>query len=461
MSVLRTRLRQCLVTTVAGALAAAALSTAALAESTSSSPSPVEPPASASAPSDPADGETDESAPSDTPAPEAPSPGAESAEKPAAPQGPDKPAAPEEGAPQPDADDQPSDGQASEDPTQAQSSEAQSSEAQISIAAASTANNPEGTMGAWAGGDGLIYFSGYAFDRDDFGATVTTMYTLDGTVVGFQPAQLRSPELDPYGLPYKGVFGAFQAPSAGQHQLCMFIFNIGGGTDTLASCVDVNVPSKNPRGDIVVEVIGSQIRVNGWLFDESNPPQSLAMWVVDNGQVVSSFVANAPSPYLYSYGVFGSHAFGTQYTPSSSGSHQICVYGINVGFGQNSWIDCDTVSVDITADNPKGELILLIEDYDENGFNDLYADAYAYDPNDPSAALEVAIAVDGQLVDGGTADWYSRDWNPAGIPGDHGYFSWLGEEGWEFTSGSHTVCLYAYNIGPGTGQWIQCVEAYL
>ena len=325
---------------------------------------------------------------------------------------------------------------------------------------AGTASDPEGAMSAWTAGDGLIYFSGYAFDRDDFGATVTTMYTLDGTVVGFQPAQLRSPELDPYGLPYKGVFGAFQAPSAGQHQLCMFIFNIGGGTDTLASCVDVNVPSKNPRGDIVVEVIGSQIRVNGWLFDESNPPQSLAMWVVDNGQIVSSFVADAPSPYLYPYGVFGNHAFGTQYTPSAWGSHRICVYGINIGFGQSSWIDCDTVYVsepqaDPTQNDPDGGFVYDIYDYNGNGYPEVYVDGWAYDPNSPSTSLDVALFIDGEVVGPFKADGPIRGTHPYGL-GNHSVYLYIGEMVTDLASGTHDICLYAFNIGPGSSRLVEC-----
>ncbi|WP_153505280.1 hypothetical protein, partial [Cumulibacter manganitolerans] len=194
-------------------------------------------------------------------------------------------------------------------------------------ATTATGNNPEGYLGAWSAGDGIIYFTGYAFDRDDFSKKVTTFYTLDGKVVAYQIAQLRSPELDPYGLPYSGVFGGVQAPSAGRHELCMFGNNIGAGQSGIIACVYVGVEAKNPRGDIVVEAKNNQIVVNGWLIDDSDLSKSLGYWVFDNGQPISYNITNAPSPYLYPYGVGGNHAFGFSYTPATSGKHDICVLG--------------------------------------------------------------------------------------------------------------------------------------
>lgn len=454
MSSYRSRLRRCLVTTVAGALAAATLSTAAAAESATTTPAPTSTSPSEVAPEDPA--VDDVADPSGTDA----SGAADTASDSATPPSP-APAEPTPGTPKPAPQQQAAD-EAEEDGDSAASSAGPAAAAEdqpsVTAAAAAASHNPEGAMGAWAGGDGLIYFSGYAFDRDDFAATVITMYTLDGAIVGSQPARLRSPELDPYGLPYKGVFGAFQAPSAGQHQLCMFVFNVGGGTDVLASCVNVQVPAKNPRGDIVVDVVGSQIRVNGWLFDESNPAQSLAMWVVDNGQIVSSFVASGPSPYLYPYGVPGNHSFGHQFTPGYSGSHDICVYGINVGFGQNAWVDCDTVSVTVPKVNndPQGGLTLDIYDVDQNGYLDVFIDAYAFDPNDYNASINIGFFVNGNLVGPFSANQWSGYLAPYGVFGNHGFYEYIGEYETEIEPGTHEVCLYAFNIGPGTSRLIQC-----
>uniref|UniRef100_UPI0018864464 hypothetical protein n=1 Tax=Cumulibacter manganitolerans TaxID=1884992 RepID=UPI0018864464 len=236
----------------------------------------------------------------------------------------------------------------------------------------------------------------------------------------------------------------------------MFGNNIGAGQSGIIACVYVGVEAKNPRGDIVVEGKGGQIIINGWLIDDSDLSKSLGYWVFDNGQPIAYHVTNAPSPYLHPYGVGGNHAFGFSYTPATSGKHDICVLGQNTGFGVNTWIDCDTVSVDVAQNDPVGELVVDVADYDANGWNDLFVDAYAYDPNDPSQSLRIVLFFDGQPIESGIADYDSRYWNPSGINGDHGYYTWLGEEGYEFSSGSHQVCLFAYNIGAGRDKLIQC-----
>uniref|UniRef100_UPI001886047D hypothetical protein n=1 Tax=Cumulibacter manganitolerans TaxID=1884992 RepID=UPI001886047D len=159
--------------------------------------------------------------------------------------------------------------------------------------------------------------------------------------------------------------------------------------------------------------------------------------------------------------VGGNHAFGFSYTPATSGKHDICVLGQNTGFGENAWVDCDTVTVGTVQNDPVGELVVNVADYDANGKNDAFVEAHAYDPNDPSQSLKIALLVDGQPVNGGIAEADSHDWNPAGITGDHAYYTWLGEAGYELTSGPHEVCMLAYNIGAGSDKLIQCVNITL
>ncbi|WP_153506232.1 hypothetical protein [Cumulibacter manganitolerans] len=444
MSTISARVRRAMTLTAAGLLAAASISTAAHAETAG--------PSSAAA-----DGSTSSAAPS-TPAPGTASPTSASP----------APTSATATTATPTAEASPSTSTATSSSKPAPSTSAPNSQAPTSSAAAPTSeakatsaagNNPEGYLGAWSANDGLIYFTGYAFDRDDFSQKVTTFYTLDGTVVAYQIAQLRSQELDPYGLPSVGVFGAVQAPTAGQHQICMFGGNIGPGQSGIISCFNVYVAQKDPRGDIMVDTPENQIRINGWLLDDSNPQQSLGLWIFDNGRPIAYFVSNAASPYLYPYGVFGNHAFGYMYSPSTSGSHQICVLGANIGFGQNAWIECADVTVDTAASDPWGVMYLSAEDPDSNGLTDFFVYGVAWDPN-VTWPVRVGLFLDGQLMPIDYPDWIAdldySDLNPPGITGKHGYDLWIGEEGYELAAGNHEVCLYVYNQGPGTGQLVQC-----
>jgi hypothetical protein len=212
--------------------------------------------------------------------------------------------------------------------------------------AASTGNAPQGAFTAAPYGDGLIRVSGWAFDRDNFGATVTATFTVNGQIAGSQPAALRSPTLDVYGLPYKGFDTTLQVQSAGDYSVCLSLNDIGGGADAAVGCRSVTVPSHDPRGDILVTVTPGQAIVTvGWLFDESDLTKSLGLWVVDNGQIVANIQGNLPSPYLYPYGVPGQHAFWAGHSPATPGPHDICVYGINVGWGNHAWIKCQMVYI--------------------------------------------------------------------------------------------------------------------
>lgn len=210
-------------------------------------------------------------------------------------------------------------------------------------AAPSEGHDPEGRIDGyyWASDDAIV-IEGFAFDRDDLSKKVNIMTTVDGKAVWWSYADARSPQLDPYGLPYNGFSGMWIG--GGAHTICQYAINtIGGGSTQQLGCIDVKAPSIDPRGDLAITKSGSTITVTGWVIDYSDLFESNGVWIVDNGTVIAQFIANAPTPYLAPYGVPGSHGFGMAYKPASGGAHDICVYALNNGSGNNVWLGCTTV----------------------------------------------------------------------------------------------------------------------
>ena len=318
--------------------------------------------------------------------------------------------------------------------------------------AAPTPNqDPVGTFGSWVNSDGLIYFSGWAYDPSDMSKAPTTMWTIDGKVVAYQVATLASPDLYPYGVYNRGVFGGLYAPNPGKHQLCMFVFNIGAGADKLTKCLDVVVPNADPTGDLGATVLGNgDIVATGYAYDPSNVYAQPVIWVSDNGTVVGSLYANAPGPNLAPYGVPGNHGFNYRWGPTTTGTHQICLYVQNIGWGNSTWPKCVTVSIapDAARDNPRGDFAV----YSNQG--SIGVSGWAYDPNQYGTSVNTMWTVDGNAVGFGTANQpHAGVNNYLGVGGNHGITLGLpASVGW------HTVCQYVINVGLGSTVVTKCVN---
>ena len=314
---------------------------------------------------------------------------------------------------------------------------------------AAPTDNPVGDFGTWANNDGLIYFSGWAYDPSDMSRAPITMWTIDGEVVGYQAAQIASPDLYPYGVYNRGVFGAFTAPSPGAHSICMFVFNIGAGADQLVRCHTVTVPNADPTGDIWAAVRGDgSILVHGYAYDPSNTAAQPAVWITDNGKVVGGFYANAAAPSLAPYGVFGNHGIDFSFAPVTTGVHNLCLYVHNIGWGTGQWPRCVNVTVDVNParDNPRGDFAVT----SNSGW--VSVSGWAYDPNQPYLSATTMWTVDGKVAAYSSASQpHSGVNNYLGIPGNHGFSTNVpAGQGW------HTVCMFVSNIGLGESVVTRC-----
>jgi hypothetical protein len=213
--------------------------------------------------------------------------------------------------------------------------------------------------------------------------------------------------------------------------------------------------ARTPWGDRVAVPFGSldgasaalgAVDVNGWVIDpDTNDPLTVHYYV--DGQFAGSATANTTRPDIAvavpGYG--DDHGFATRLRVGG-GSHQICVYALNVGpFGNvNPMFGCRQVTV---APDPVGSFDGWV-----TSSPGIRVSGWAVDP-DTDAGVTLHVYVDGQFAGQGTANTSRLDVGAA--------FGWVGpNRGFEVEAsalpGPHTVCVYALNIGLGGNSLLGC-----
>ncbi len=159
----------------------------------------------------------------------------------------------------------------------------------------------------------------------------------------------------------------------------------------------------------------------------------------------TAVTANGSRPDVgAAYAGYGSaHGFSVS-IPATPGSHEVCVYGINTGAGANSVIGCRTISV--STGSPIGTIDVI-----RGGPGWVSLGGWALDP-DTGAPIPVHVYVDSKgtalTADGNRPDVgaFFQGWGNA-----HGYATTISAP-----PGTHNVCAYAINVGPGANNLIGC-----
>jgi hypothetical protein len=137
--------------------------------------------------------------------------------------------------------------------------------------------------------------------------------------------------------------------------------------------------------------------------------------------------------------------------PAALGSHQVCVYAINVGFpGPHPLLEpgCRTVTLQYSAPAGRMDAVAAV------GGGRVAVAGWVWDPSVPSAALSVHYYVDERLLGVSEASEVRSDVG-ALLPSAgarHGFLTWL-----DVGVGRHRICAYAINVGvPGPHPSVGC-----
>lgn len=138
----------------------------------------------------------------------------------------------------------------------------------------------------------------------------------------------------------------YQGLTPGRHQLCVWVDNVGAGTQgRLLGCTYATVPAPSPFGSLDAVTAGDRsLRLDGWTLDPDTTDPIDVTVLLDGGKAVTA-TANVTRPDVdVAYGLGAAHGFAVT-LPASPGRHSVCVIGHNVGAGENEWIGCRDVVV--------------------------------------------------------------------------------------------------------------------
>ena len=280
---------------------------------------------------------------------------------------------------------------------------------------------------------------GWAADPDSPTTSLPVHVYVDGQFATQTTADLQRDDVNAAtGLAGRHGFSVAVPTSPGQHTVCAYAFGTDGRVAGL-SCLTGGYDG-TPTG--VVEqsrLSATWLRVAGWVRDpDASGAVPVDVWAA--GRFLGRVTASTPRPDVDAdLGQRGSLGFdGVVSVPV--GASTAVVYAVNTGPGAGSPAIA-AVAVSGTAE-PVGWLDRLTAT--STGFQ---ARGWAADPDAGAGPVTVHLYLDGAYATSVTANVARTDVTAAtGIPGNHGFLTELATP-----TGTHTVCAYAINVGPGAG----------
>ena len=308
------------------------------------------------------------------------------------------------------------------------------------LAAPAQAADPIGSLDSVTlAANGSVDLYGWAADPDAPTSLVRVEFWDNGSwraaVVANQPRPDVAAALPAYG-PTHGFLYELALPD-GNHQLCAKVTNLLAGSDAQLGCKSITVQN-NPTGTAnPATLVDNTATITGTAADANTTGPVLVRVYTERGYAGAAW-ADATS-----------HNYSVSIT-LAEGSHQVCVYGINVGAGTNSSFGCQTVLV---RNNPFGTLDSVGQTTAGVLVNGWAIDLNTGPNNTGTGAVLVRAYIDGRHAADGWANLNRPDIGaafPASGP-NHGYSFTL-----QLAEGSHTVCTYASNFGAGVSGLLGC-----
>ncbi len=313
----------------------------------------------------------------------------------------------------------------------------------VTVPGATSQGSPHGNLERVASGPGAIGVGGWALDSASSGPVNVDFY-VDGRFWARDPASDDRPDVGKV-FPAAGSAHGFNVTLTGflggTHQVCAFVID---GNNPNIGCKNVALPGGNPFGSLdVAQGLPGAIHVGGWAIDRDTPkPATVHVYVDGRWAGLSAAGQSRPDVGAAFPGYGDTHGYSiTVPVATGGGTHQVCVYAINVGQGNtNPRLACRYVT--LPTGKPFGSL-----DVATGQSGAVHVAGWAIDP-DTTSAINVHFYVDGVWTAMTTANTDRPDVGAAfaGYGVAHGYDLSI-----RVPAGKHTVCAYAINIGPNAG----------
>jgi hypothetical protein len=296
------------------------------------------------------------------------------------------------------------------------------------------------------GAAGTVSVSGWAFDPDTT-ASLTVQVSVDGSSTSTVASGSR-PDVAAAYPGYGAAHGySLAIPAAGGvHSVCVTATNVGVGSDT-STCRSLTIPSGSPTGvlDSVLATPGS-FTATGWAFDPDTAASIPVQIVVDNGTptILNANLSRADIAAIYpGYGPFHGYSGSVAASP---GLHTVCAYGTNVvGAGTTVLLGCTSAAG--MSGSPNG-----VVDSVAFASGSATVSGWTYDP-DTASPISIRVEVDGVAAGTFAAAGSRPDVGAVYPPYGplHGYIDSV-----PVAPGTHTICVFGVNTGPGTDSLLGC-----
>ena len=323
-------------------------------------------------------------------------------------------------------------------------------------AAVASKLSPIGVLDAVNPGPGNVTVGGWAFDPL-VAAPIDVHVYIDGVGENIGEASLERPELErsyPGAGSRHGYARTFTGLAPGAHEVCVFGINVGPGVNTLLACRGFTVLTGDPIGvvDTISAGVDGRLDVSGWSIDpDTSAPNEVHVYV--DGRGINTGPAGvARDDIRQAFPGYGAdHGFSWSADGVVPGTHDVCVFFINVGAGGNRLAGCRTVTV------PGGRPVGVVDRIEGGPDGRVAVSGWSFDP-DTNASNEVHVYVDGKGVNLGPANQARPDIGAAfpGYGSGHGY-SWASTG---LVPGFHNVCVFGIDARGGQSnslfrcQWI-------
>ena len=224
---------------------------------------------------------------------------------------------------------------------------------------ASAAHNPIGRLTSTVATATGLTLGGWALDPDDPGSNARAYALVDGvTRASARTALPNAAVTKKYAAgPTPGFTLQVPVPS-GKHTVCLAVDNLGSGTSVLVTCLATplgrtasakEVASHSPTGVVSQTHAGrSSLNVSGFTTDRDSRNKHLVVVLYVDGRSAATVlstrtVSGAPKGS-------GANASFAITVPVSTGTHQACVWAVNVGWGRNTFLGC--TAADTRAGQP-------------------------------------------------------------------------------------------------------------
>ena len=309
-------------------------------------------------------------------------------------------------------------------------------DAQLGCLPVTVHNNPAGSANTATVVNNTATITGTAVDANSTGPVLVRVYR-DGSYAAGGVTDANHA----YSLSF--------SVAEGSHTACVYALNVGAGANTNFGCQQI-VVRNNPFGGLdSVGQLPAGIRVNGWAIDLNTTGPVLVRAYVDKLHVADMWADLTRTDIGAEYPASGPD-HGYSFTlPMAEGSHTVCTAASNYGAGVSAQLDCKSI---VVRNNPVGALEKAVQVP-----GGILLSGYAMDFNTTAASV-VRVYADGKYV-AGTSAAIARpdlvDRYPTAGP-NHGYQLTL-----PIKSGSHLICVYALNVGPGSTTRFPCVRMNL